>query len=278
MSGGAGPGFHCPVRLETDPILTRRWARSRYLRCCTLVHGQVTHVSVVKTCLSRASSRAPTISTSCDSQKAMATSWQRRLRVHDHKREPLSRQGFYQDGRVGTRAGFAAAQTERPNSLSRSVCTSRPRRRDAVGSATDRTPRSSGSATMESKTAVDTLATSRRHNLQPITTSAADPESNGMAESFVNTIRRDYLAGADLVTATVVLEQRPCGSPSIMNAAQRNRRSATAPHTSIARRCCSSPRSSSPSCPTNSDSQQHHRCLSRAFPSCVTSPYTAARA
>lgn len=58
-------------------------------------------------------------------------------------------------------------------------------------------------------TALDTLITAERLHLVPITTPAASPESNGMSEAFVNTLRRDYLAGADLSTAEVVLEQIP---------------------------------------------------------------------
>lgn len=58
-------------------------------------------------------------------------------------------------------------------------------------------------------TALDTQITAERLHLVPITTPAASPQSNGMSEAFVNTLRRDYLAGADLSTADVVLEQIP---------------------------------------------------------------------
>jgi putative transposase len=58
-------------------------------------------------------------------------------------------------------------------------------------------------------TALDTLITAERLHLVPITTPAASPQSNGMSEAFVNTLRRDYLAGADLSTAARVLEQIP---------------------------------------------------------------------
>src|SRR5581483_6735380 len=37
----------------------------------------------------------------------------------------------------------------------------------------------------------------------------ASQQSNGMVEAFVNTMRRDYVDGADLSTATVVLAQLP---------------------------------------------------------------------
>jgi len=58
-------------------------------------------------------------------------------------------------------------------------------------------------------TALDTLITAERLHLVPITTPAASPESNGMSEAFVNTLRRDYIVGADLSTAAMVLEQIP---------------------------------------------------------------------
>ena len=56
-------------------------------------------------------------------------------------------------------------------------------------------------------TALDTLCTAERLNLVPITTPAASPQSNGMSEAFVNTLRRDYLAGADRASAAVILDQ-----------------------------------------------------------------------
>ena len=58
-------------------------------------------------------------------------------------------------------------------------------------------------------TAFDTLITAERLHLVPITTPAASPESNGMSEAFVNTLRRDYIVGADLATAALVLDQIP---------------------------------------------------------------------
>jgi putative transposase len=58
-------------------------------------------------------------------------------------------------------------------------------------------------------TALETLCTAERLHLVPITTPASSPQSNGMSEAFVNTLRRDYLAGADLSTAARVLEQIP---------------------------------------------------------------------
>ncbi len=58
-------------------------------------------------------------------------------------------------------------------------------------------------------TALDTIITAERLHLEPITTPARSPQSNGMSEAFVNTLRRDYLAGADLSTAAAVLDQLP---------------------------------------------------------------------
>ena len=54
-------------------------------------------------------------------------------------------------------------------------------------------------------TALDTVITAERLNLAPITTPAMSPQSNGMSEAFVNTMKRDYIAGADRSTAAAVL-------------------------------------------------------------------------
>jgi len=56
-------------------------------------------------------------------------------------------------------------------------------------------------------TALETVIEAERLGLTPITTPVASPESNGISEAFVNTLRRDYLDGADLSTAARVLEQ-----------------------------------------------------------------------
>lgn len=58
-------------------------------------------------------------------------------------------------------------------------------------------------------TALDTVCTAERLGLSPVTTPAYSPQSNGMSEAFVNTLRRDYVAGADRSTAAVVLDQVP---------------------------------------------------------------------
>ncbi len=56
-------------------------------------------------------------------------------------------------------------------------------------------------------TALDTLCTAERLNLEPITTPRASPESNGMSEAFVNTLKRDNVSGADRSAANAVLDQ-----------------------------------------------------------------------
>jgi putative transposase len=58
-------------------------------------------------------------------------------------------------------------------------------------------------------TALDTSCTAERFGPVPITTPAYSPQSNGMAEAFVNTLRRDSLAGADRGSAAAILAQLP---------------------------------------------------------------------
>lgn len=58
-------------------------------------------------------------------------------------------------------------------------------------------------------TALQTVCTTEQLGLTPITTPAYSPQSNGMSEAFVNTLRRDYLDGADRGTAAALLEQIP---------------------------------------------------------------------
>lgn len=57
-------------------------------------------------------------------------------------------------------------------------------------------------------TALPTVLVAEQLGLVPITTPVASPESNGMAEAFVQTLRRDYLDGAEL-TAPAVLRALP---------------------------------------------------------------------
>lgn len=58
-------------------------------------------------------------------------------------------------------------------------------------------------------TAIETVITAERLGLAPVTTPAYIPQSNGMSEAFVRTLRRDYLDGADRSSAASVLEQIP---------------------------------------------------------------------
>lgn len=46
-------------------------------------------------------------------------------------------------------------------------------------------------------------------NIKPVTTPIESPQSNGMAESFVKTFKRDYVAFGDLTDAKTVLAQLP---------------------------------------------------------------------
>ena len=55
----------------------------------------------------------------------------------------------------------------------------------------------------------DTRRIARSLGLTPINTHVCSPQSNGMAESFVNTFRRDYLSRMDLTDAPTVLAQLP---------------------------------------------------------------------
>ena len=58
-------------------------------------------------------------------------------------------------------------------------------------------------------TALETVIQAEQLNLAPIPTPVASPESNGMAEAFVNTFKRDYVAGGELTSAARVIEQIP---------------------------------------------------------------------
>lgn len=58
-------------------------------------------------------------------------------------------------------------------------------------------------------TALETLIAAEKLGLAPITTPAYSPQSNGMSEAFVNTLKRDYVEGAMLWDAKSVLEQVP---------------------------------------------------------------------
>lgn len=55
----------------------------------------------------------------------------------------------------------------------------------------------------------ETHALAREMGLEPIHTPVCSPQSNGMAESFVNTFKRDYVSSMDRSNAESVLAQLP---------------------------------------------------------------------
>jgi transposase InsO family protein len=55
----------------------------------------------------------------------------------------------------------------------------------------------------------DTRRVAKDLGLVPINTPVCSPQSNGMAESFVNTFRRDYVSRMDLSNAATVMAQLP---------------------------------------------------------------------
>ena len=55
----------------------------------------------------------------------------------------------------------------------------------------------------------ETHAIARQLGLTPIHTPVCSPQSNGMAESFVNTFKRDYVSQMDRSSAATVLAQLP---------------------------------------------------------------------
>ncbi|GAB2855893.1 hypothetical protein GCM10027277_25610 [Pseudoduganella ginsengisoli] len=58
----------------------------------------------------------------------------------------------------------------------------------------------------------DTHALVRELGIKPIRTPVCRPQSNGMAESFVNTFKRDYVSRMDRSSAEIVLRQMPAAS------------------------------------------------------------------
>ncbi len=58
-------------------------------------------------------------------------------------------------------------------------------------------------------TAYDTITFARLMGLRVCTTPYHSPESNGMAESFVKTFKRDYVSMHELTDARIVIEQLP---------------------------------------------------------------------
>jgi len=58
-------------------------------------------------------------------------------------------------------------------------------------------------------TARETKMFARQLGLKPVTTAISSPQSNGMAESFVKTLKRDYASLADKPDSASVMEQLP---------------------------------------------------------------------
>jgi transposase InsO family protein len=58
-------------------------------------------------------------------------------------------------------------------------------------------------------TALETQIHAEWLGLVPVTTPARSPQSNGMSEAFVNTLRRDYIESAELWRAAQVMAQLP---------------------------------------------------------------------
>lgn len=58
-------------------------------------------------------------------------------------------------------------------------------------------------------TALETQIHAERLELVAVTTLARSPQSNGMSEAFVNTMRRDYIESAELWSADQVIAQLP---------------------------------------------------------------------
>jgi len=55
--------------------------------------------------------------------------------------------------------------------------------------------------------AAETRQSARQLGLKPVNTPVCSPQSNGMAESFVNTFKRDYVSRMDLSDAKAVMAQ-----------------------------------------------------------------------
>jgi putative transposase len=58
-------------------------------------------------------------------------------------------------------------------------------------------------------TAAETRRFAKQLGLKPVTTPVTSPQSNGMAESFVKTLKRDYAKLADRPDSQTVMTQLP---------------------------------------------------------------------
>ena len=72
--------------------------------------------------------------------------------------------------------------------------------------------------------AADTRSVARQLGLTPINTPVCSPQSNGMAESFVNTFKRDYVSRMDLTDARTVMAQLPAAFEHFNEGCIRTRR------------------------------------------------------
>jgi transposase InsO family protein len=79
-------------------------------------------------------------------------------------------------------------------------------------------------------TALETVIRAEQLGLTPVTTPAYSPQSNGMSEAFVNTLRRDYLAGADVTTAAALIAQLPAWQADYNGVAPHSALGYRAPH------------------------------------------------
>ncbi|CAN5900265.1 hypothetical protein BH23GEM7_BH23GEM7_32840 [soil metagenome] len=78
-------------------------------------------------------------------------------------------------------------------------------------------------------TALDTVIHAERLGLEVVTTPVASPESNGMSEAFVNTMRRDYIESAKLWSAANVIAQIPMWFEDYNNVAPHSARGMKSP-------------------------------------------------
>ena len=83
-------------------------------------------------------------------------------------------------------------------------------------------------------TALETQITAERLHLVPITTPAASPQSNGMSEAFVNTLRRDYVVGGGTSRRRPPCSTRSRPGSPITTPSHRTRPSAFSPPSSTA--------------------------------------------
>ncbi len=69
----------------------------------------------------------------------------------------------------------------------------------------------------------ETRRTPKQLSLWPITTPVCSPQTNGMAERFVNTFRRDYIGCMDLADAKRIMAQMASASSTSMKSIRTQR-------------------------------------------------------